>query len=62
MIDKAGILDSGLFRATVGPEVLPIRRGETPRRGSGILQPVQQLERHSDQSGVRLRFDSDTRI
>src|SRR5712692_8576557 len=44
------------------PEVFSIRRGETSRRGSGILQLVQQCQRLPDQSCVRLRFDSDTRI
>jgi hypothetical protein len=44
------------------PEVFPVRRRETSRRGSGILQLVQQFQRLPGQSGVRLRFDSDTRI
>jgi len=44
------------------PEVLPVQRSETPRRGSGILQPVQQCERLAGQSGVRLRVDADTSI
>src|SRR5258708_33249137 len=44
------------------PEVFPVRRRETSRRGSGILQPVQQCERLPDQSCFRLRFDTNVRI
>jgi len=44
------------------PEVFPVRRGETPRRGGGILQPVQRRERLPDQCSLRLRLGANTRI